>query len=203
VTPAIQNFKLRWWEHDAHILHSSQIRRQEPPFAFLKSVEKRENFMADLISVIECCPFTIVAGVIHKQRHRDQYVTPINPYSLALTFCMERTYAFLREHGQQQNRATTFIFEKRGKREDEDLELVFRRTCDGANLWGTMPGFTLRFEDKKANLPGLQVADLVGTPIGQHVHQPEQPNRAYEAVATKFRKSPAGVALGYGFKVFP
>jgi len=48
VCPLLQRFKLRWWPHDAIVLHSSQIRRQERPFLFLKSIEKRDQFMADL-----------------------------------------------------------------------------------------------------------------------------------------------------------
>jgi len=55
---------------------------------------------------------------------------------------------------------TPFLFERRGKREDVDLELVFRRLCDGANYRGRMPRFSIEFFDKKANLTGLQIADL-------------------------------------------
>ena len=95
VCPELQRFKLRWWPHDAVVLHTSQIKRQEPPFTFLKSQEKRTAFMDDLTKAIAACPFTLIAGVIHKQRLADHYKYPENPYSLALQFCMERVCGFL------------------------------------------------------------------------------------------------------------
>lgn len=202
VCPQIQRFKLRWWSHDAVVLHSSQIRRQERPFVFLKSIEKRERFMADLTDTLSRCPFTLIAAVIHKARLRERYVQPENPYSLALKYCLERTYEFLR-HCDQQERETTFLVECRGKREDSELELVFRRLCDGASCWGRMPALSIEFVDKRANLPGLQIADLVSTPIGQHVFRPENRNRAFEAIEQKFRRFPEDDALRWGMKVFP
>jgi hypothetical protein len=81
---------------------------------------------------------------------------------------------FADESGDQHELATPFLFERRGKKEDVELELVFRRLCDGASSWGKMPGFLVEFFDKKANLPGLQIADLVSMPIGQHVIRPEK-----------------------------
>jgi hypothetical protein len=202
VCPELQRFKMRWWPHDAVVLHSSQIKRQEPPFAFLQARDVRTRFMEDLTCTLAALPFTLVAGAINKQRLKERYQTPDNPYSLALKFCMERIYALLREHGQQ-NCVTPFLVEKRGRTEDADLELVFRRVCDGENRWGKFPGFSIEFVDKKANLAGLQVADLVSTPIGRHMLKPRQQNRAFEVIQTKFRKSAEGDAKGWGFKIFP
>ena len=59
------------------------------------------------------------------------------------------------------------------------------------------------FADKKTNSAGLQLADLTARPIGRHVLDPAQPNRAWEIVETKLRRSPAGVVRGWGLKVFP
>ena len=59
------------------------------------------------------------------------------------------------------------------------------------------------FVDKKANSTGLQIADLIARPIGLKVLRPEQPNRAYDIIETKFRQSAGGKVQGYGFKVFP
>jgi Protein of unknown function (DUF3800) len=140
--------------------------------------------------------------VIHKLRLREQYVQPENPYSLALKYCLERTYEFLRDCGQHQLE-TPFLFECRGRREDSELELVFRRLCDGESRWGRMPGFSIEFFDKKANLPGLQIADLVSMPIGQHVVRPERRNRAFEMIQQKFCGLPDDDASAWGMKVFP
>jgi hypothetical protein len=202
VCPLIQRFKLRWWSHDAVVLQGSKMRRHERPFVFLKSIEKRERFMTDLTDTLSRCPFVLISGVIHKMRLQQQYVQPENPYSLALKYCLERTYEFLRDCGQQ-DLETTFLFESRGKREDAELELAFRRLCDGASCWGRMPALSVEFVDKRANLAGLQIADLVSTPIGRYVIRPESRNRAFEMIQQKFRCLPDAGVLGWGMKVFP
>ena len=57
--------------------------------------------------------------------------------------------------------------------------------------------------DKKCNAPGLQIADLVARPIGRKLLDPAQPNRAYDILERKFRRSPQGKIGGWGLKVFP
>ena len=96
--------------------------------------------------------FTLIATVIHKQRLSDTYRRTNNPYELALTFCMERTYGFLQARNQHTLK-THVVVERRGKREDDALELAFRRICDGDNQQGPMPGFEIIFADKKSTPP--------------------------------------------------
>jgi len=202
VCPLLQRFKFRWWRHDGHVLHSMLIRRQEEPFLFLKSPDKRERFMADLTDTLSKCPFTLIAAVIDKIRLREQYLQPENPYSLALKFCLERTHEFIRDRGQVRLQ-TSFLFECRGKREDAELSLVFRRLCERMSIQGKMPGFSIEFFEKKVNLLGLQVADLVGTPIGRRVSRPDAQNRAFETIQRKFNRAPSGETEGWGLQVFP
>ena len=202
VYPLLLRFKLRWWEHEAVVLHSMRIRRQERPFVFLKSIEKRERFMADLTDTLSKCPFTLIAKVIDKVRLREQYVQPENPYSIALRFCVERTYEFFLDNGQAHLK-TSFLFECRGKREDAELAVVFRNLCACMNGGGEMPDFSLEFCDKKANLLGLQIADLVSTPIGRHVIEPQGRNRAFEMIQQKFARAPNGEFIGRGLQVHP
>jgi hypothetical protein len=202
VSSEVQDFKFRHFGHDAVILHEHTIRKQKPPFTFLQNREKRTAFMDELSAIIHNAPFTIIAAVIDKQRHRAQYADPMDPYSIALLFCMERTYAFMRDHGQS-DRLTHIVFEKRGSREDQQLELVFRRICDGHNYLGPMPCFDIVFVDKKANSAGLQLADLTARPIALNVLRPEQDNRAFDVIDSKIRRSPGGKKQGWGLKVFP
>jgi hypothetical protein len=81
---------------------------------------------------------------------------------------MERLQRWLQEKGQAQNR-THVIVECRGRTEDQNLELEFRRIAAGRNAVGPMPNLDIRFMDKKQNALGLQIADLVAHPIGRHV----------------------------------
>lgn len=202
VAPQVQAFKFAHFGHDIVVLHEHEIRKQKPPFVFLKSRDKRDAFMDGLNRLIEQADFTIVAAAIHKERLTQRYAAPGNPYEMALTFCMERAHAFLRDRGQHML-TTHIVVERRGKREDDELELAFRRIRDGANYVGEMPGFEIIFADKKTNSAGLQLADLTARPIGRHVLDPAQPNRAWEIIESKLRRSPAGAVRGWGLKVFP
>ena len=158
--------------------------------------------MTGLSHLIEMAEFTIVATVIDKQRHIEAYANPVNPYNLALKFCMERAFGFLREQGQHEY-VTHIVVERRGKREDDELELAFHRIRDGSSYQGAMPGFRLVFADKRVNSSGLQLADLTARPIGRYVMDTAQPNRAWEIIRQKLFRSRTGDFDGYGLKVFP
>ena len=59
------------------------------------------------------------------------------------------------------------------------------------------------FADKKANLPGLQLADLVARPVGMSILRPVQANRAFEVLEGKFYTNNGGNRKGWGLKCFP
>ncbi len=84
--------------------------------------------------------FTLIVGAIEKFRLKQRYEIPPNPYALALTFCMEQVYAFMREKGEAE-RELHFLVEKRGRSEDAELGLVFCRVRDGGSCWESFPDF--------------------------------------------------------------
>ncbi|WP_436023230.1 DUF3800 domain-containing protein [Trinickia sp. LjRoot230] len=145
--------------------------------------------------------------VVDKGRLRDKGETSDNPYHLALSFCLETLYEFLEEK-KQHTALTHVIVECRGKREDNELELEFRRICDGANRLGIQLPFDVIFADKKVDSPGLQLADLVARPVGMNVMRPDQPNRAFDSLKRKFYCSGGRERLGegyenWGLKIYP
>lgn len=195
--PALQRLKFKYYGHDTVVFHERDIRKADGPFKQLFDRKVRDAFMADLSSLIEQAPFTIVAVAIHKERHIQQYARPEHPYNLALKFGLERVQKYMLGNGQK-GKATHFIFEKRGRREDDELELEFRRIDSAMKL-----GFSCEFADKRSNACGLQIADLVARPIGQHVLRPDQPNRTWSILEPKIRRSDSGKIEGYGLKIFP
>ncbi len=201
VLPRIHDLKFRFFGHDAVVLHAHEIRKARGPFAMLFDPEKRTSFMDAINEAVEACPFTLLAAVIDKEKLRGSYTKPMNPYDLALVYCLERAWYCLRDLGQA-NRLTHILCERRGKQEDKDLELVFRRTIQGANFRGAQMPFDIVFISKESNAAGLQLADLAAHPSGRHQLKPDQPNRAFEIVAKKLRHR-AGVVDGYGLKLFP
>jgi len=202
IVPAVHGFKFEHFGHDAVVLHEHDIRKQKPPFVFLKSVRKRESFMTALNRLIADAEFTIIATVIDKQRHRQRHARPENPYDLSLASCMERTHAFLRDRDQHA-RTTHIVVERRGRREDETLELTFHRIRAGTNVRSPMPGFEIVFADKKINSPGLQLADLTARPIGIHALRPRQTNRSWDIVKEKLYRNPDGDYRGWEVEFLP
>jgi hypothetical protein len=202
IVPSIQRLKFEFWGHDAVVLHGHEIRKQHGDFNILREAKTRAAFIDRINTAIEEAPFTVIAAVIDKNAHLEKYREPRDPYEIALVFCMERLFYFLRDLGQG-DKTTHLLVECRGPKEDAKLELEFRRICDGANQAGKMPNLDIRFMDKKHNSTGLQFADLVAQPIARRIIKPDQPNRAYEIIEKKFRKDGKGNANGYGLKIFP
>ena len=97
----------------------------------------------------------------------------------------------------------TVVFERRGRQEDEALELEFRRIMDRTRLDGMADSLDIVFAHKQANSAGLQLADMVARPIGRSVLAPDQPNRAWDIVRGKLRRSPTGEIRGWGLKCYP
>lgn len=201
VTPAVRRLKYGLFGHDLVILHEHDMRKKTGPFAQLNK-ERRDALTNGLTEVIEAAPITLIAVVIDKVKHKAKYVSPDHPYNLALKYGLERVYAFMCGVGQQ-DRQTAVVCEARGAKEDKEIELVFRRVCDGDNRTQKPYPFNIVVADKKTNSEGLQLADLVARPIGLHVLRPEQPNRAWSALEPKLYRGAYGVTAGNGLKVFP
>lgn len=202
IVPRIQKLKFDWFGHDGIILHERELKKGNPPFNQLGGKDGHQAFLNEISQILREAPMTVISAVINKQKHQSRYSDPANPYNLALMFCMERTSGFLRAHNQLEHK-THIIFEKRGKHEDRDLELEFRRICDGASCAGAVNCLDILFADKKMNSSGLQLADLVAKPIGMHVLKPDQPNRAFHIIVTKLYSYDNGIYSGLGLKVFP
>lgn len=201
--PAMIQFKFKHIGHDQIILHEREIRKQSGDFGFLRVPERRTAFMEGLNGLVIAAPFTIVAAVIQKEKYVARYDNHGNPYHLALAFCLERLYLHLRDSLGCEDGALHIVFERRGRVEDRELELEFRRAGDGHNIKGWTYPFEFVLADKRGNSTGLQLADLVARPIGLHVLRPDQPNRAWDLLEPKVRRSPYGQTQGWGLKVFP
>ena len=196
----IQNMKFKYFGHDMIVLHESDIRIGDGYFSNF-SKENKANFLGSLTKIIKNQDFTVITAIIDKNKLKAQYVDSFNPYYLAMEFCLERLYLFLQEK-QNTNKATTVVFEKRGKKEDDALELEFRRWSDGYNWLNKQVNFNIVTASKKVNSAGLQLADLIARPIGLNYLKPQQGNRAFEIIKDKILKREEK-NNDFGYKVFP
>lgn len=206
VVPALEKFKFKHFGHDQIVLHESEIRKEKGSFRIFPSREHKQRFLDELTSIIEASNFILISCVIAKEQLREQEKPP-NPYHIALRFCLETLHQFLKEKGEEK-KPIHVVVEKRGQKEDNELELEFRRICDGQNNTEEKLSFEILFSDKKVMSSGLQLADLVARPIGLSVFRADQENRAFEVLRKKFfcaggRKKVGKDYQEWGLKIFP
>lgn len=141
---------------------------------------------------------TCYVQVINKINHRAKYASPWNPYEVAMHFGLEKVCSHMTSQGQN-GKGVHILFESRGRNEDRDLELEFRRVTTNQSHfgWKRLDFSVCRFEPvfvpKSANMAGHQIADLIARPLALSALRPGQANRAVEAIQQK---------IGY-FKTFP
>lgn len=201
IVPRLQRLKFDFVGHDQLVLHERDIRRQQKEFAFLQvDAALRKAFLDRVNGIVADAEIDVIAAIIHKVRLAAKYANPWSPYEIAMHFCMETLLMRLQQLGQE-GKLVHVIFESRGKKEDAELELHFRRIVSNQANWGyKQPDFRAMgwepiFVDKKSNSSGLQLADLMARPLGLKVLRPTQENRAFEVLRPK-------LAHG-GMKSFP
>lgn len=199
IVPAVEKLKFNYFGHDSVVLHENEIRKQKGDFAFLAHRPTRDAFMAGLTSIMEASNFILIACVVDKARLSRGGASASNPYHIALGICLDALREFLAEKGQDQVK-THVVVECRGKKEDADLELEFRRICDGDNSGNRVLPFDIVFADKKTNLAGLQLADLVARPVGLSYIRPQQQNQAFEMLKKKFFCDGGRARAGVGYE---
>jgi hypothetical protein len=198
--PSFQKFKFRYFGHDMAVLHEHEIRKQSGEFAFLTDLVMRDKFQRDLTDIVEAAKFDIFSCIIDKRMFRADFF-PDNPYQVALSVCLQMVFKHLQKSGRLGS-IYHFVFEKRGDKEDRDLELEFRRIVAGQNpLHLPMDGFKLRFADKKSNSTGMQLADLTARPLGLAYLRPTQPNRAFDVIQSKLCKVKVPVSVQRGITI--
>lgn len=202
IVPELQRIKFKHFGHDMVVFHEREIRKASGPFAFLTDSARRQEFMADLNGWVEQSPFAIIAVVIRKEDFAKKHPDGRNPYHFAMRLGLERVKKHLRKR-EPVLRPTHIVFEERGKREDDELELEFRRVCDAENYRSESLPFQMVFAAKKINSSGLQLADLTARPVGRYVMNPVQGNRAFEIIQKKLDRSKSGKIEGYGLKMYP
>ncbi len=210
IIPSVEKFKFNYFGHDAIVLHEHEIRKQTGDFVMLTDQALRVSFMNDFSRIMEVNNFVVVACVIDKECLKETKSPEEggqNPYHIALDFCLDGLYDFLEEKNQL-GRRTHVLVECRGKKEDKELELEFRRLCDGNQRKGVSLPFDVVFLDKRTNAVGLQLADLIARPIGIHYLRPNQDNRAFEIIKNKIlcrggRQQLGEDYEGYGLKFVP
>ncbi len=202
--PSVENIKKEFFGNEKIILHSRDIRKQEQePFLVLRNKDRRELFYEKWNQLVATLNFTTLACVIDKKRLRDQYGNSAeNPYHLSLSFLMERLSMHLRELGE----TGKMVIESRTTADNNRLYLAYSKIMLEGSAFMEAQEFQKRIEklefvDKKQNIIGTQLADMLAYPIATSI-LPNRDKSAFEIIKPKFRAK-SGKIEGFGYKVFP
>src|SRR3989344_2683148 len=202
VEPQVNALKSKHFGRTDVILRSYDIRKQKGDFASLVDKKRREAFYADLDALVEALDFKIIAAAIHKERLKNQYFNPHNPYNLCLRFILERSAMFLGKSGEQM----IFRIESRETHNDRKLAEVYERFRMGSKHFSKeeiqSKFVDLSFNQKTQNIAGHQIADLSAYPIGVSVLDGTRKNDAFAIIKKKFHTK-NGTYENCGLKIFP
>ncbi|MBI5102383.1 MAG: DUF3800 domain-containing protein [Nitrospirae bacterium] len=201
---SLRDFKYRLFGRKDLILHTADITRNRNGFEQLKEKEFREHFYHELNLLLRNIRFQVVACVIRKDDHLSRYgVAALDPYMMSLDVLVER---FCMEIGNVSG-GGVIVAERRDSTLDRELDIAWlnlkvrgTKYIKAKDIENRVIGLNLR--SKAANIAGLQLADLVVTPIGRKVLG-KAIKEDYKVVEEKFRCSHTGRVEGYGLVVLP
>jgi hypothetical protein len=178
---AFRELKQRFFGTDNFIVHTAEITRphksKDPLNAHFNDKDFRALFYQEITDLINQHPFDVIACVMRKLDHLNKYQDAANdPYLFSFDNIFNRVIFTLPRH----NKCKIYP-EKRDNLENKRLELSFERIKTTGTKFITphevrskVSEFELK--DKKENISGLQVADLLVTPIGrQMMGKPPKP----------------------------
>lgn len=204
VRQAINILKHSIWGNKEVIFHSRDIRKCEKEFQKLFDLGIKKYFYEELNKIIAGSSYTIIASAIQKDRFIGKFgKLQDDVYEVALSFVIEQ--AIMALNGMEAEANLSIVIEKRGKREDKQLDDHFQRiTGKGTGkltaeeVAKCNPTFT--FKNKKENINGLQLADLVAYPIARYVIEPNRANPAFDVLEPKIYRTNGGLD---GLRIYP
>lgn len=202
----VHQFKTDFFGDPDIILHTNDIIRARNGFEDLADPDVRRAFYEAINTLMRELDYQVVACVIDKPALVEQYgKAAADPYHFSLHILIER---FCKEIGDCVDGGIIYA-EKRG----EPLDYLLNAAWEALHVTGPGTGYVsgmmidericeLVLKEKRLNIAGLQLADLVISPIarramGRSVHED------WEIVESKFRRGGGGNIAGYGLIELP
>ena len=199
----LRAFKLDMFGTDDLILHTADITRNRNGFEAMKDAEFRGRFYDKLNVLMRDLEYKVVACVIRKGVHFERYgLDAIDPYMLSLNVLVERFCFELEDAGAD----GLIVAEKRSPVLDRELDVAWlnlkiqgTRFVQATTINEKISNLVTR--DKRDNIAGLQLADLVISPIGRYILG-KRMHEDWTIVESKLRKR-QGAYEGAGLIVLP
>lgn len=150
--------------------------------------------------------YMVIACGIKKDEHLRRYkLTAMDPYMLSMKILVERFVFEIKARGGGEKGIV--IAESRDETLDNQLRLswIDLRTSGTEYLSASEIRkyiSDLKIRDKSQNIVGLQISDLIVSPIGRHIIGKES-KADWGIIKQKFRRGPRGNYMGFGLVVLP
>ncbi len=201
---AFNEFKYEMLGSSDIILHTADIIRNRNGFEAMQDRGFRNHFYNRLNSLMRDLQYSVIACVIHKDEYLSRYgVRALDPYMISLNILVE---SFCFEIGDE-SKGGAILVERRDPTLDRSLELAWMNLklrgtthLQGRIIEGRIS--SLDMYAKNDNIAGLQMADLVVSPIGRYaLGKPLKED--WEIVESKLRRSGSGRVEDYGLTILP
>jgi len=206
MSPALSEYKRELFGRDDFILHTADIVRRSGPFQKLTNIEFRNRFYIETNRLMKNLEYMIIACVIRKDAHLQRYgIAAIDPYMLALRVLVER---FVFEIKSCKGEKSGFIIaESRDETLDNQLRLAWMDLRTSGTEYIAASELRrhvtdLKIMKKSENIAGLQIADLVVSPIGRHILG-KKPQEDWKIIQEKLRSNYEGRYMGFGLVILP
>jgi uncharacterized protein DUF3800 len=214
--PALNILKTRIFGTPNIVLHRTEMVYRRPPFENLDNDEVRSDFDKSALSIIENASYRVITVVIDKREHKRRYlVWHAYPYHYCMLALLERYVLWLKSAGSYGD----VMAESRGKKDNKKLIESYARLYRGGTDFVDKKLFQqrlstkeLKIKDKRANVAGLQLADLLANPsmravICEKTHTQMTAGFGSQIVEilnrAKYRRRFDGVISGVGTKWLP
>ena len=204
LTKVLKEFKQEMFGSAEIVIHTADITRNRNRFELMKDASFRSRFYCRLNGLMRNLQYSVVACVIQKDKHRRRYgETALDLYSTSLGVLVER---FCLEVCNLPS-GGVIVAESRGPALDSDLMLAWSRLkshgtryLKGAAIEDWIGD--LRLRTKNDEIAGLELADLVVSPIGRHVLG-KRDKEDWEIVERKLLCGAQGQVEGHGLVILP
>ena len=201
---SINSLKKRFWGNRQVIFYSRDIRKCDKEFQILFDLDLKGKFYKKLNHIISSSNYRIIASAIQKDRFIRQFgKLEDDVYEIALSFVIEQSIQALKTLDLKTE--LEIVIEKRGKREDKQLDDHFQRIL-GKGTGRLSPDEisvfkpTFHFKNKRENVNGLQLADLIAYPIARNVIEPNRANPSFDVLEPKIFRTHYGLD---GLRIYP
>jgi hypothetical protein len=218
ITNSLNKLKLDIFgeENASVILHRREIMDKKGVFSVLKDEALRSRFDEGFKKIVSDLPIPSFTVSIDKLEHLNKYKTwQFNPYHYVMTCLLERFVLWLHRTGNLGD----VLGEARNPTHDGQLRRAFRRfykegtTVRTHIIRAKLISGELKLDTKKANVAGLQIADLLAHPAhrtfkfeqeDQTIPDDYGASLASILIDAKYDRNPKnGFIKGYGRKWLP